>query len=247
MLPVDLDAARLMALVLIFAMWSLYGPLLRTFGHGTLNAQLHVVRLRWMRMLMETHRENRVFDSILIGHLNGSMSFFGSATLIVLAGLVGTLAGINKVHASLVEMSFFPPISLQLFTLYFSALTFIIAVSFFSFAYAMRKLAYTLAMIGGLNEAKTSSAHSQVMIAQVAVVLTEALKSLNNGIRGYYFAVAALFLFVGPLVAMVMTLAIASILMYRQGFSTEALAIERYVEAMNAYEVERSTEGKNVI
>lgn len=247
MLPADLDAARLLALVLIFAMWALYGPLLRTFGHGTLNAQLHVVRLRWMRMLMESHRENRVFDGILIGHLNGSMSFFGSATLIVLAGLVGTLASINRVHASLIEMSFFPPISLGLFTIYFCALTFIMAVSFFSFTYAMRKLAYTLAMIGGLNEAKTESAHSQMMIAQVAVVLTAALKSLNNGIRGYYFAVAALFLFVGPFVAIVMTLTIAFILMYRQGFSAEALAIERYVEAMNAYEVERVAEGKSAI
>ena len=50
-------------------------------------------------------------------------------------------------------MNFFPPISLGLFTLYFAPLTLIIAVCFFSFTYALRKLGYTIAMIGGLNEA----------------------------------------------------------------------------------------------
>jgi uncharacterized membrane protein len=241
MLPNDLDAPRLLALILIFAMWSLYGPILRFFGHGTLNAQLHVVRLRWMRMLLESHRENRVFDGILLGHLTGSISFFGSATLIVVAGLVGTMASINRVHESMNGISFLPPISLPLFTIYFAVLTFIMAVSFFSFAYALRKLAYTLALIGGLMEAKVSNAHSQVMMSQTALVLTEAVKSLNNGIRGYYFAVAALFLFVGPWAAIGMTLAIAGVLMYRQGFSAEAMAIERYVQAMNAYEAEQPT------
>ena len=247
MLPSDLDGPRLIALLLIFAMWLLYGPILTVLGRGTLNAQLHVVRLRWMRMLLESHRENRVFDGILLGQLSGTMSFFGSATLIVLAGLVGTLASINRVHASLSEMAFFPPISLNLFTTYFVALTLIMAFSFFSFTYALRKLGYTIALIGGLNEARHKNAHSEVMIAQTAIVLTEAVKSLNHGIRGYYFSVAALFLFAGPYPAIIMTLGIAIVLMYRQGFSMEALAIERYVAAMNAYETDRVNKGESAI
>jgi uncharacterized membrane protein len=237
MLPVDLDLPRFIALILIFVLWSSYGPILNFLGRGTLNAQLHVVRLRWMRMLMNSARENRVFDAILLGHLSSSMSFFGSATLILLAGLVGTLASINRVHQSLSEMAFFPPVSLNLFTVYFVALTIIMAWSFFSFTYALRKLAYCLAMIGGLNERTPAhSPHATVMISQVAVVLTEAVKSLNTGIRGYYFAVAALFLFVGPYPAIVMTIGVSFVLFYRQGLSTEALAIERYVSAMNEME-----------
>ena len=238
MLPNDLDTPRLVAIILIFAAWLLYSPILRHFGHGTLNAQLHVVRLRWMRMSLEAHRENRVFDGILLGQLSGSISFFGSATLIVLAGLVGTLASINHVYESVNGIPFLPVISLPLFTVYFAIVTFIMSVSFFSFAYALRKLGYTIALIGGLMEAEVSNAHSQVMAAQTAIVLTESVKSLNNGIRGFYFAVAALFLFVGPLATIAMTGAIAGVLLYRQGFSPEALAIEHYVKAMNAYEAE---------
>jgi uncharacterized membrane protein len=246
-MPHDLDGPRLLALLLVYVMWALYGPIMNWLGRGTLNAQLHVVRLRWMRMSLDQHRENRVFDAILLGHLSASMSFFGSVTLIVLASLLGALAGIGGVHAALARLEFFPSISLGLFSVYFASLTLIIAFSFFSFTYAIRKLGYTLAMIGGLNEARLANAHSQTMIAQTALVLTEAVKSLNNGIRGYYFAIASLFLFVGPYHAIFMTLMITAVLLYRQGFSTEALAIERYVTAMNAFEAERQEKGESVI
>lgn len=232
-LPYDLDFLHMFAVAWIFIMWALYAPILKFFGHGTLNAQLHVVRLKWMRMLLHSRRENRVFDGILLGHISGSMSFFGSATLIVLAGLVGTLASINHVHASLTQMAFFPAVSLAVFTMNFAAITLIMATCFYSFTYAIRKLAYTLAMIGGLDEAPADTPQAKVMIQQTATVLTESLKSLNNGIRGYYFAIAAIFLFFGPLISIFTTLAVSLLLFYRQGLSTEALAIERYVNAMN--------------
>jgi uncharacterized membrane protein len=232
-LPYDFDLLHVFAVLWIFIMWGLYAPVLKFFGHGTLNAQLHVVRLKWMRMLLHSKRESRVFDGILLGHISGSMSFFGSATLIVLAGLVGTLASINRVHASITEMAFFPPVSLGMFTIYFASITLIMAICFFSFTYAIRKLAYTLAMIGGLDEAPADTPQAKMMIAQTATVLTESLKSLNNGIRGFYFAVAGIFLFVGPVFSIGATLALSLLLFYRQGLSTEALAIERYVQAMH--------------
>ncbi len=232
-LPYDFDLPHLGAAALIFIMWWLYGPVLRILGRGTLNAQLHVVRLKWMMMLIHAPRESRVFDAIMLGQISSSMSYFGSATLIVLVGSVGTLASINHVHASLMQMAFFPPISLGLFAIYFDSLTIIMAICFFSFTYALRKMAYTLAMIGGLDEAPAATPQAQVMIAQTTTVLTEALKSMNNGIRGYYFAVAGLFLFGGPTVSIVATLLFSFLLYYRQGLSTEALAIERYVKALH--------------
>jgi uncharacterized membrane protein len=233
MLPADLDFMHGFALVFLFMCWGLYSPILRTLGRGTLNAQLHVVRERWMRMLMRTQREHRTVDAIMMGQISNSVSFFGSATLLVLAGLLGTLANIGHVHAGMMQLGFLPQISVGLFATYFAALTSIAAICFFDFTYALRKLAYTLALIGGLSEAPGDDPQSRVMITQTATVMTEAVKSLNNGIRGFYFAVASLFLFLGPLYAIVMTLVLSGLLLYRQGFSVTALAIERYVDAMN--------------
>ncbi len=245
--PHDFDFPHIAALAVILGCWMLYDPILAWMGRGTLNAQLHVVRLRWMRKMQDTDRENRVFDGILIGQLTTMMTFFGSGTLIVLAGLVSALAGVGGVHAAMSRLAFFPPLSLPLFTIHFAALTLIMAVSFFSFAYAIRKLGYTLAMIGGLIETGSDEPHARIMIAQTATVLTAAVKSLNNGIRGFYFAVAALFLFVSPFISIFVTLLITTVLIYRQGFSSEALAIEKYVEAMNAHEEMRVAKGEPAI
>ena len=235
-LPYDFDLPHLGAAALIFIMWWLYGPVLRILGRGTLNAQLHVVRLKWMMMLIHAPRESRVFDAIMLGQISSSMSYFGSATLIVLVGSVGTLASINHVHASLTQMAFFPPISLGLFAVYFGGLTLIMAICFFAFTSGLRKMAYTLALIGGLDEAPASTPQAEVMVAQTAIVLTEAVKGMNNGIRGYYFAIAGLFLFFGPVVSITATLALSFLLYYRQGLSREAMAIERYVKAMREVE-----------
>jgi uncharacterized membrane protein len=232
MIPADLDIWHTIAIALIFVMWASYSPVLSLLGHGTLNSQLHAVRQTWMRNVISYRRENRVIDGILLGHISSQMSYFGSATLLVMAGLVGGFAGINHLHATLLASPYLPQTTVQLFTFHYAALTLIIAMAFFSFTYALRKLAYTLAMIGGLPEAPAEDPSAQEMIDQVAVVLTDAVKSLNNGIRGYYFAIAALFLFAGPQVSIGMTLLVAAILYWRQGFSTTSLAIERYVEAM---------------
>jgi uncharacterized membrane protein len=245
--PYDLDAPHVIALLLIFVCWLSYGPLLNKLGRGTLNGQLHVVRLRWMRKMQATSREHRIFDAIMIGQLTTMVTFFGSGTLIVTAGLVGALASVGGVHGMMTRVEFFPPISLGLFTIHFAALTLIMAVSFFSFAYAIRKIGYTLAMIGGLIESGSDEEHARIMIAQTATVLTAAVKSLNNGIRGFYFAVAALFLFVSPFVAIFITLLITTVLVYRQGYSTEAQAIQRYVDAMNAHEEIRMAKGEKAI
>jgi uncharacterized membrane protein len=232
LLPPDLDLPHASAIVLIFALWAAYAPLLRLIGKGSLNIQLHTVRVHWMRMLLATSREHRTFDALMLGHIMNSISFFGSATMIVLAALVGTLANVSGLYGTFREIEFFPSVSIKLFTLHLVVLAVILATSFFSFTYAQRKLAYTLALIGGLREAPGSSPECQVMIEKTAIVLTETVKSINNGIRGFYFAVAALFLFAGPSIAIFMTVVITAILYYRQKFSVTARAIARYVDAL---------------
>ena len=184
-------------------------------------------------MLLNTARDHRTFDAVLLGHISNSTSFFRYATLLVLAGLLGMLANISHLYAWVMELKFVLTISLELFTIYFAALTFIMAICFFSFTYALRKLTYTLAMAGGLSGASGLDSNSQMMVSQTATVMTQAVKSLNNGICGYYFALAGLFLYAGSHYCIFMTGLMSGVLLYRQGFSTTALAVERYVEAMS--------------
>lgn len=236
LLPVDLSLPEAAAIVLIFALWALYSRLLAAFGKGSLNSQLHVVRLRWLDMHHGMARQHRVFDAFMLGNIANSISYFGSATLLVLAGLVSTLVNVNQIYAMTRELKFLAPMSPDLFALHAAVLTLILALSFFSFTYALRKMSYTFAMLGGLQDAPAESMQSRVMVEQVATVLTEAVRSINTGIRGFYYAVAALFLFAGPYLCMAATLAITAVLFYRQMFSPTARAIGKYVDALHRTE-----------
>ena len=232
-LPRDLGLAHASAIVLILALWGFYTPILGMLGRGSLNSQLHAVRMRWLKVHQSTDREHRVFDAILLGHISNSISYFGSGTLLVLAGLVGALANVNSVFNLTRGLAFIDhTMSLQLFTLCVFLLAAILAQCFFSFTYALRKMAYTFAMLGGLQSTKADSVEARVMGEQSAVVLTEAVRSINTGIRGYYYAVAAMFLFAGPYACIAATLAITTLLYYRQLFSPTAAAIAKYVDVL---------------
>jgi uncharacterized membrane protein len=232
-LPNDFDPTHATAIVLILALWGFYTPILGMLGRGSLNSQLHVVRMRWLKVHQSTDREHRVFDAILLGHISNSISYFGSGTLLVLAGLVGALANVNSVFNLTRGLAFIDhTMSLQLFTLCVFLLAAILAQCFFSFTYALRKMAYTFAMLGGLQSTKADSVEARVMGEQSAVVLTEAVRSINTGIRGYYYAVAAIFLFAGPYACIAATLAITALLYYRQLFSPTAAAIAKYVDVL---------------
>lgn len=231
-LPHDFNFTSAFPVAFIFLMWGLYGPLLSIFGHGTLNSQLHVVRERWMTMVQKTPREHRTFDAVMLGHIANSMTFFGSATLLILAALLGSMVNIGRLYDAAMEVQFMARMSIGMFAIYFGTLTVITAVCFFAFTYALRKLSYTLAMIGALRDAPGEDAASQVMIKQTALVMTEAVRSLNTGIRGFYFAVAAVVLFAGPLPSIIATATLSALLFYRQRFSVTSRAIASYVDAV---------------
>lgn len=229
-LPPDITVLHLIAIALIAAAWSGYSTYLAIFGKGSLNAQLSVVRRRWMDTSM--NRELRMPDAVLLGHMINSVAFFGSATLIVLAGLLGVAANLKDVHRVVYDLPFARSTSLELFSFNLAVVGIILAVAFFLFTYALRKLIYTAAMLGGLPENPPKGARRDGLVETTAIVLTEAVKSFNSGIRGYYFAVAALVLFIGPGQSIATTLLVIILLLWRQMSTRTATAIGRYVELL---------------
>lgn len=232
-LPSDFTWLHAFAVGLIFALWSFYTQILGIIGKGSLNTQLHAVRLRWLHMHQSVARDQRVIDALMLGHISSSISYFGSATLIILAALVGTLVNINRVYIVTRELAFLAPMSADLFALNFALVALVLVLSLFAFTYALRKMAYVFAMLGGLDIDAAPTPDVSAMADQTARVLTEAVKSINSGIRGFYYAIAVIFLFAGPVACIVATVLITALLYYRQLYSPTAIAIARYVEALN--------------
>src|SRR3546814_3002010 len=63
-----------------------------------------LLRSAWMRRMLQ--RDVRVMDSMLLGHLIGSVSFFASTTVLLLAGFIGVLAAAEDAHQVVADLGF---------------------------------------------------------------------------------------------------------------------------------------------
>jgi uncharacterized membrane protein len=230
-LPPDFDLIQGIATVMLFVTWFSYSTTLRMLARGSLNERLSVVRVQWFRNSLT--RGQKPFDAILLGHIVNSIAFFGSATLIVLAGIATLFASARTIYETVSGLALAGPSSFELFIVHLSTVGVILTLGFFSFTYALRKLIYVLALIGAMPEnppPDEDPARREGMVEAAATVLSEALKTFNFGIRAYYYSVAALGLFVSPWLCIALTVIATGALFYRQTGTRTAGAIGRYVD-----------------
>ncbi len=231
-LPTDFDILQVFAIVFLFLAWFGYSAILSTISRGSLNAQLTTVRTQWLAASLK--RSQKPFDAILLGNMVNSIAFFGSATLIVLAGIFSLFAGVQAIYATVQDLPFISDTSFELFVVHMAVVCLTLMIAFFSFTYALRKLIYVLALVGALPEAELNDfqkGQSDIMVESASIVLTEALKTFNFGIRGYYYFVAALGLFVSPYLCIALTVFMTTVLIFRQIGTNTSAAINDYVEA----------------
>lgn len=224
----DITPLHGLAMVLLLSCWFAYPIILKLFGIGPLNSQLVTARRQWIHEM--AHRPGKPFDAVLLGHIVHSVAFFGSATLIVLAGIFSVVVKLDGIHKTLTGIDFIQPVSLELFILEYALLTGVFTLCFFSFTYALRKLLYSIALIGALPESPNEVVDFDDLVDDTTTVITEALKTFNFGIRGYYYAIASICLFISPMFCITATLIATSVLVFRQVRTPTSRAIARYIE-----------------
>lgn len=230
----DFSFLHALAIGLIIISWSGYSHFLKFLGHGTLNSRLELARYQWITEM--TGRDAKPFDAVLLGHIVHSVGFFGSATLIVLAGVLTAFISLDKFHKAVSGFPYIQTTSFELFTLQYSFLVLVLVVCFFSFTYALRKLIYAISLVGALPDGTNENPVNMRLVGYTATVLSESLKTFNFGIRGYYYAVASLFLFISPWLCVLVTLITTFVLVYRQMATTTSRAIIDYVECIASEE-----------
>lgn len=198
-------------------------------GRGkNVNSLMHEARRVWMQRMME--RPDRIVDAALTGHTVNSMSFFSSATILVVAGLLGVLGQAEDAQRVLAGWVFVEHSSATLFQLKLIGLIAIFVYGFFRFTWALRQYNYCCTLIGAAPLAKNDYPHRIELADQMARVYTSALTSFGGGIRCYYFALAWLAWLIDPIAFIVATLGVMLVLLRRQVMSHSARAIQRYVE-----------------
>ncbi|AUN30895.1 DUF599 domain-containing protein [Niveispirillum cyanobacteriorum] len=218
-----LDGAAFAWFVLL---WWGYGWLTdrRQGAPTSLNQHMLRIRIRWMTNML--YRDNRVMDSMLMGHLIHSVSFFASTTVLVLAGLLGVLASSDSAYKVVMELGFTNPTDRTVFEAKLLLLLAIFVYSFFSFTWAVRQFNYTIALIGG---APLDPGEEALTTAKAAAkMMTLAITSFNRGLRGYYYAFASLGWMIHPY-AFIALVALVTYVLWRRQFRSAAFdAVARY-------------------
>lgn len=213
------------ALALFFLCWLGYGPLLKLLARqsGTLNDDMELVRRVWMTAM--THREIRLVDSQLMGHSINSASFFASTNLLLIAAVAGILFGGQGALEGFASVGAVDtPIKLLEGKL---ALVLLCLVrGLLDFIWALRQMNYTLALIGAAPEVHVE-ADREALGQAAAALLNPALSSFSQGVRAYYFALAAAAWLFGPPWLAIGVAAAFALLVYRQAASPAALAIRQ--------------------
>ena len=232
-MPPDITLLDQIAFVWFLSVWSLF-TIVQDYlltGRVAVNQHLKLIRREWMERMLE--RDNRIMDSQLVGHTMNSCTFFASTTMLVLAGLVGSLGAIERVHEIIGALSFTAHTSRELMELKMLLLMGIFVFGFFKFTWALRQYNYLCALLGSAPLPPVPDAERRVMAKNIASALTLAVKAFNGGLRAYYFALAALAWFIHPGALIAATACVLVVLVRRQGFSRTERVISAQADALD--------------
>lgn len=217
------------ALLFFFAGWGGYV----VFAKRRSTAQPSVLdltnRIRKQWMLQSTYREVRVIDGIVIQSLSTSPSFFASTTILIIGGLLAVLGTTEKASELVREIPFAARTSVLVFDLKVVLMLGIFVYAFFRFTWSMRQYTFGALLVAAvperdkLNEMGAAGEAQRLAFAERAGrVVAMAAETFNDGLRGYYFAFAAIGWFFSPLVFAFATAGVVWIL-YRREFRSEVL------------------------
>jgi uncharacterized membrane protein len=215
-----------LAAIVFFAGWGGYAHYARRGAgqHRSVLAATNAVRSQWM--LQTTFREVRVVDGVVIQNLSTSPSFFASTTILIIGGLLAVLAS-DRATDLVRELPFAQRTSALIFDMKLILLLGIFVYAFFRFTWSMRQYTFGALLIAAAPEAKQFDAQGlsrEAFADKAGRVVGLAAETFNDGLRGYYFAIAAIGWFFSPLAFIVATAGVIYVL-YRREFRSEVLEV----------------------
>lgn len=196
-------------------------------SHSSLLRHVNEARRDWMLRL--TYRENRIADVALMANLSSSPTFFASTTIIIIGGLFALMGGTSKVVNVVQEIPFSVQVPEEVWNVKIIVLICVFVFAFFRFTWALRQFNFCSILIGSapnVAEYKDGPDRTRTDFADRSGKLVAlAGESFNDGLRGYYFAIAAMTWFVQPLIYMVATTIVVAVLYFREFHSSALNAI----------------------
>lgn len=219
------------ALVVFFGGWIGYARFAKRRATTRPSVLASTNRVRHLWMLQTTRREVRVLDAVVMQSISSSPSFFASTTILIIGGLLAALSTTEKASELVRDLPFTAHTSMLVFDLKLLLLLAIFVYCFFRFTWSMRQYTFGAMLVAAAPETEQFDAAGAAAEMQrnafadrAGRVVSLAAETFNDGLRGYYFAFAAIGWFFSSAAFMVATVGVIAIL-YRREFQSEVLAV----------------------
>lgn len=186
-----------------------------------LHSKMDAFRRDWMVRMIE--RENRMVDVNVMRNLTRSSQFFASTTMLILGALIALMGYVQRALDVMSDLPFTVEGSQALLEMKILLLVVIFVYAFFKFSWAIRQLGSCSVLVAAApRQPKDNAEQYAPYINRVARITSYAAVNFNNGLRAYYFGLAAMAWFLHPWLMMVAT-AWVVIILYHREFASKTL------------------------
>ncbi|MDP1672988.1 MAG: DUF599 domain-containing protein [Burkholderiales bacterium] len=209
-----LDIGALLFFVLSWAGYALFAEW-RAKSVPSLHNTMDRYRRDWMLRMIE--RDNRMVDVNIMRNLTRSSQFFASTTMLVLGALIALLGYVQQAMEVVSGLPFTVKASQRLLEIKIVLLVLIFVYAFFKFSWAIRQLGFCSTLVGAAPKPpKDNPEQYSADIERIAAVTSYAGTNFNDGLRSYYFALAAMTWFLHPYLMIIATAWVVYVLHHRE-------------------------------
>ncbi|WP_417671463.1 DUF599 domain-containing protein [Roseibium sp.] len=207
----------------------------------TLSSTMELYRRAWMRTM--TTRQVRIMDTAIMSGLQQGTAFFASTALIAIGGSFALLDSTDTILQLAGDLSIPIEQSRTLWEIKVLGLMLILAYAFFKFGWAYRLFNYSSIIMGSVPEAgRADEAVINAISDNAAELNVLAGRHFNRGQRAFFFAIAFLAWFAGPIAFAGTTLAVLLVLLRRQFASRSRKAV---LAAVSGHHLEASAAARD--
>ena len=187
----------------------------------SLHNRMDFYRREWMVRMIE--RDNRMVDVNVMRNVTRSSQFFASTTMLILGALIALTGYVQQTLDVVSGLPFTVKGSARLLEIKIALLIAIFIYAFFKFSWAIRQLNFCGIMVAAAPKMPKDNAEQYApLINSIAKITSYAGEHFNNGLRAYYFALAALAWFLHPWLMIIGTVWVIAVL-YRREFASRTL------------------------
>lgn len=191
---------------------------------ASLVVAMRIYRREWFKHMLG--HENRIGDIAALNSLLTGATFFASTSLLILGGLVAMLGTTERVIEVVADLPFARRDSEFVWLIKIILLIVIFVYAFFKFTWSIRQFNFCAVLIGAAPHTDRPE-EQEDFVGTITSVASFAAENFNQGLRAFYFALAALTWFLHPWLFVTVSALVVYILHEREFHSETLHALTR--------------------